>query len=56
MRLLSNNPEKAASLDRHQIEVIKVEPLIIAPNPLNVQCLDTKAVKFGHALPHRFSQ
>lgn len=51
VRLLSNNPEKAASLRRHGISVTKVEPLIMVPNPFNVRYLETKAEKFGHALP-----
>jgi 3,4-dihydroxy 2-butanone 4-phosphate synthase / GTP cyclohydrolase II len=51
IQLLTNNPEKAACLKRHQIEVSQVEPLVIPPNPFNARYLDTKAVKFGHALP-----
>lgn len=51
VRLLSNNPEKAASLRRHGIKVIKVEPLIMPPNPFNASYLQTKAEKFGHTLP-----
>lgn len=51
VRLLSNNPDKAASLRRHGIKVAKVEPLVMASNPFNARYLDTKAVKFGHALP-----
>lgn len=51
VRLLSNNPEKAASLQRHGITVTKVEPLVMPPNPFNARYLETKAQKFGHALP-----
>lgn len=51
VRLLSNNPEKATSLRHHGIKVIKVEPLIMPPNPFNARYLQTKAEKFGHALP-----
>ncbi len=50
IRLLSNNPEKAASLKRHGIKVEKVDSLIMPPNPFNTCYLDTKAKKFGHAL------
>lgn len=53
VRLLTNNPEKAASLERHGIQVKSIEPLIIPANPFNVNYLDTKAAKFGHALPIR---
>lgn len=51
VRLLSNNPEKAASLQRHGITVSRVEPLVMPPNPFNARYLETKAQKFGHALP-----
>jgi 3,4-dihydroxy 2-butanone 4-phosphate synthase / GTP cyclohydrolase II len=51
VRLLTNNPEKAASLQRHQIQVSKIEPLVIPSNPFNARYLDTKALKFDHALP-----
>lgn len=51
VRLLTNNPEKAASLQRHRIEVSQIEPLVIPPNPFNARYLDTKALKFDHALP-----
>jgi 3,4-dihydroxy 2-butanone 4-phosphate synthase/GTP cyclohydrolase II len=51
VQLLTNNPEKSASLRRHGIIVSHVEPLIIPPNPFNLNYLDTKATKFGHTLP-----
>jgi 3,4-dihydroxy 2-butanone 4-phosphate synthase/GTP cyclohydrolase II len=51
VRLLTNNPEKAASLERHQIKVSQIEPLVIPSNPFNARYLDTKALKFDHALP-----
>jgi 3,4-dihydroxy 2-butanone 4-phosphate synthase / GTP cyclohydrolase II len=51
VRLLTNNPEKAASLQRHEIVVSQIEPLIIPPNPFNARYLDTKTLKFGHTLP-----
>jgi 3,4-dihydroxy 2-butanone 4-phosphate synthase/GTP cyclohydrolase II len=51
VRLLTNNPEKAASLRRHQIEVSQIEPLVIPSNPFNARYLDTKALKFDHTLP-----
>ncbi|QDG93908.1 GTP cyclohydrolase II (plasmid) [Rhizobium sp. NIBRBAC000502774] len=50
IRLLTNNPEKARGLRRHGISVLKVEPLVIAPNPFNARYLDTKMKKFGHSL------
>lgn len=51
VRLLTNNPEKATSLQRHGITVISVEPLVIPANAFNLRYLETKAEKFGHALP-----
>lgn len=51
VRLLTNNPEKAASLQRHQIVVSQIEPLVIPPNPFNARYLDTKTLKFDHVLP-----
>jgi 3,4-dihydroxy 2-butanone 4-phosphate synthase/GTP cyclohydrolase II len=50
IRLLTNNPEKANSLQRHGISILKMEPLVIQPNPFNVRYIDTKVRKFGHAL------
>jgi 3,4-dihydroxy 2-butanone 4-phosphate synthase / GTP cyclohydrolase II len=51
VRLLTNNPEKAASLQRHKMTVSQIEPLVIPPNPFNARYLDTKALKFDHTLP-----
>lgn len=51
VRLLTNNPAKAAGLQRHGIAVVAVEPLALPSNPHNVHYLATKARKMGHALP-----
>lgn len=51
VRLLTNNPDKVTALRRHGVEVVAVEPLVIAANPFNAGYLDTKARRFGHALP-----
>ncbi len=51
VRLLTNNPDKVTALRRHGVDVTAVEPLVIAANPFNAGYLDTKARKFGHALP-----
>ncbi len=53
VRLLTNNPDKVAALNRHGVEVSAVEPLVIAANPFNAGYLDTKARKFGHTLLKR---
>jgi 3,4-dihydroxy 2-butanone 4-phosphate synthase/GTP cyclohydrolase II len=49
--LLTNNPDKVTALRRHGIDVSAVQPLVIPANPFNAHYLDTKARKFGHALP-----
>ncbi len=51
VRLLTNNPDKVTALCRYGVEVTAVEPLVIPSNPFNAGYLDTKARKFGHALP-----
>lgn len=51
VRLLTNNPDKVQALRRHGVDVVAVEPLVIPANPFNAGYLDTKARKFGHALP-----
>ncbi len=50
IRLLTNNPDKVASLSRHGIAVVGVEPLVMPANPHNQAYLATKAQKFGHRL------
>lgn len=50
IRLLTNNPEKAAALVRYGIDVVEVVPLRIAPNPFNQTYLDTKRTRLGHTL------
>ena len=51
VRLLSNNPAKAAGLEHYGVRVVATEPLIIPSNPFNARYLETKAVRFGHSLP-----
>lgn len=50
VRLLTNNPDKVASLALHGITVEGVEPLVMPANPHNRAYLATKAQKFGHRL------
>lgn len=50
VRLLTNNPEKVAGLEREGIRVIERLPLRIAANPHNAHYLDTKRDRTGHAL------
>ena len=48
VRLMSNNPRKAAALTQYGIEVVEHIPLIIKKNPHNERYLLTKASKLGH--------
>jgi GTP cyclohydrolase II len=52
VRLLSNNPEKAAALEGRGVEVERLVPLIRGVHKKNVRYLRSKA-KFGHILPER---
>ena len=48
VRLLTNNPDKLASLAAHGIEVVGRESLLFAANGVNDRYLQTKAGRFGH--------
>ena len=48
VRLLTNNPEKIASLSALGIEVVNRESHTFAPNGVNNHYLATKAARFGH--------
>ena len=48
VRLLSNNPGKAAGLRRHGVEVESLQPLRTAPNRHNRGYLETKQARLGH--------
>jgi GTP cyclohydrolase II len=50
IRLLTNNPEKVASLADCGIEVVERVPHEFAPNGVNDGYLATKAARFGHLL------
>jgi GTP cyclohydrolase II len=51
VRLLSNNPGKAAGLRRHGVEVESLQPLRTAPNRHNRGYLETKQARLGHLGP-----
>jgi GTP cyclohydrolase II len=51
VRLLSNNPAKAAALRQAGVHVAAVEPLPTAPHARNLRYLRTKAGRFGHVRP-----
>ncbi len=50
VRLLSNNPDKIAALERAGIEVTERIPCIIAPHESSQGYLRTKKQKMGHLL------
>jgi 3,4-dihydroxy 2-butanone 4-phosphate synthase/GTP cyclohydrolase II len=51
VRLLSNNPDKAAALRAHGIAVDDQVPLIVGANAINQRYLETKRDRMGHILP-----
>jgi 3,4-dihydroxy 2-butanone 4-phosphate synthase/GTP cyclohydrolase II len=50
VRLLSNNPKKAAGLRRYGVDVAEEIPLILPPHPESVAYLNAKRDKLGHRL------
>jgi 3,4-dihydroxy 2-butanone 4-phosphate synthase/GTP cyclohydrolase II len=50
VRLLSNNPDKAAELRAHGIDVTDEVPILVGANPYNVRYLRTKRDRMGHRL------
>jgi GTP cyclohydrolase II len=48
VRLMTNNPDKVAGLERLGITVAERVPLVIPANRFNRDYLTTKAKKFGH--------
>lgn len=51
VRLMTNNPDKAAALESHGIRVAERVPLPALPNPVNLPYLETKAERLGHIMP-----
>ncbi len=50
IKLLTNNPKKVVGLEGYGITVVETIPIIVAPNPHNVNYLETKRKKLGHML------
>ena len=50
VRLLSNNPDKIAALERAGVEVVERIPCIVAPHESSQGYLQTKKQKMGHLL------
>ncbi|MCX7954385.1 MAG: bifunctional 3,4-dihydroxy-2-butanone-4-phosphate synthase/GTP cyclohydrolase II [Bacteroidales bacterium] len=51
MKLLTNNPKKRAGLEGFGLTIVENIPLVIPPNPYNLNYLLTKKRKMGHNLP-----
>ncbi len=51
VRLLTNNPDKSASLEDYGINVAEQVPLPVRPNDHNLAYLRTKRDRMGHDLP-----
>jgi len=52
VRLLTNNPDKAAGLKHYGVEVADRQPLDVSPTPESLRYLRTKAERMGHDLAH----
>jgi len=50
LKLMTNNPRKIVGLDGYGIEVVERVPIIVEPNPSNVDYLTTKRIKMGHLI------
>ena len=50
VRLLTNNPEKVAALERYGIRVVERVPHVFPANGHNERYLRTKATRSGHLL------
>ncbi len=50
IRLLTNNPKKVIGLEGYGLKVVETVPIVISPNPYNLNYLETKQKKLGHLL------
>ena len=50
MRLLTNNPKKYVGLSGHGLEIVERVPIVIKPNEVNKDYLETKKERMGHLL------
>lgn len=51
IRLLTNNPKKVIGLQGYGLEVTETVPIVVEPNPHNLEYLKVKKTKMGHTLP-----
>ncbi|MBI3258186.1 MAG: GTP cyclohydrolase II [Ignavibacteriae bacterium] len=52
MKLLTNNPTKRVGLESYGLEVTERVPIVIEPNEINQEYMNTKKTKMGHLLDH----
>lgn len=50
IRLLTNDPKKVVGLESYGLKIVEIVPLVISPNPININYLRTKQEKLGHLL------
>ena len=50
MKLLTNNPKKIVGLNSYGIDIVEQVPIVIEPNSINKQYLDTKRDRLGHSI------
>lgn len=55
VRLMTNNLSKRAGIEASGIEIVELVRLEVPPNRENRAYLETKRVRLGHLLSHRFS-
>ena len=51
IRLLTNNPKKVIGLEGYGLHIVEQIPIIVDPNPFNIEYLRTKKEKMGHKIP-----
>ncbi|HVW79707.1 MAG TPA: bifunctional 3,4-dihydroxy-2-butanone-4-phosphate synthase/GTP cyclohydrolase II [Mycobacteriales bacterium] len=51
MRLLTNNPDKRAGLEGHELKILARVPLPVRVTPENLRYLTTKRDRMGHDIP-----
>lgn len=50
IKLLTNDPKKVVGLESYGLKIVEIVPLVISPNPININYLKTKQEKLGHLL------
>ena len=50
VRFLTNNPKKIIGFEGYGLKVVEQVPIVVSPNPYNIDYLETKRKKMGHLL------